>query len=277
MTRIRIWVWTLFLLACSMSPILARGQQVQVNGALTVQGGNNFHPFLVQDKHTFGTWFQLSNTSAGGKTWNIISSGPANGEGAGNLVITDLASGGNNNTIYLDGNVAISGNLTKGGGSFKIDDPVDPASKYLSHSFVESPDMMNVYNGNITTDKRGFATVELPNYFEALNCDYRYQLTVIGQFAQATVAKEITHNRFIIKTNRPDVKVSWQVTGIRHDAYANAHRIPVEENKPRQELGHYLHPELFGAPAEKAIGLTSYPKEPALGSNTEQGYLRAEK
>lgn len=217
----------------------------------------------------FGTWFQLSNTSAGGHTWNILSSGPTNGEGAGNLVITDLASAGNENTIYLDGNVAIAGNVTKGGGSFKIDDPLDPASKYLSHSFVESPDMMNVYNGNITTDRHGFATVELPNYFEALNCDYRYQLKVIGQFAQATVAKEITHNRFIIKTNRPDVKVSWQVTGIRHDAYANAHRIPVEENKPPQELGHYLHPELFGAPAEKTIGLTSYPKERALGSNSE--------
>jgi hypothetical protein len=91
------------------------------------------------------------------------------------------------------------------------------------------------------------------------------------------VAKEINHNRFTIKTNRPDVKLSWQVTGIRHDAYANAHRIPVEENKPPQELVHYLHPELFGAPSEKAIGLTSDAKEPALDSNTEQRYLSAAK
>jgi len=84
--------------------------------------------------------------------------------------------------------------LTKGSGSFKIDHPLDPAKKYLSHSFVESPDMMNVYNGNVTTDRHGFAIVTLPSYFEALNRDFRYQLTVIGQFAQAIVAEEISHN-----------------------------------------------------------------------------------
>jgi hypothetical protein len=115
--------------------------------------------------------------------------------------------------------------------------------------------MMNVYNGNVVTDKRGLALVTLPNYFGALNRDFRYQLTVIGQFAQAMVAKEINRNRFTIRTNKPGVKVSWQVTGIRHDAYANAHRIQVEEEKPPQEQGRYLHPELFGASPEQAIGM----------------------
>jgi hypothetical protein len=43
--------------------------------------------------------------------------------------------------------------------------------------------MMNVYNGNVVTDKRGMATVVLPDYFKALNRDFRYQLTVVGQFA----------------------------------------------------------------------------------------------
>jgi hypothetical protein len=105
--------------------------------------------------------------------------------------------------------------------------------------------MMNIYNGNVTTDARGVATVVLPDYFEALNGDFRYQLTVIGQFAQAIVAREIASGRFTIKTNRPKVKVSWQVTGIRHDAYANAHRIPVTEDKPTAEQGTYLHPDAF--------------------------------
>jgi hypothetical protein len=114
--------------------------------------------------------------------------------------------------------------------------------------------MMNVYNGNITTDRHGLATVTLPDYFEALNQDFRYQLTVIGQFAQAIVKREIENNRFTIKTDKPSVKVSWQVTGIRHDAYADAYRIPVEENKPSQEQGHFLHPELFGASEQQAIG-----------------------
>jgi hypothetical protein len=146
-------------------------------------------------------------------------------------------------TIDASGNVNIAGNLSKHGGSFKIDHPLDPANKYLYHSFVESPDMMNVYNGNITTNKRGLATVTLPDYFEALNQDFRYQLTVIGQFAQAIVARKIAHNQFVIRTNRSHVEVSWQVTGVRHDAWANAHRIPVEEDKPLQERGKYFHPE----------------------------------
>ena len=101
--------------------------------------------------------------------------------------------------------------------------------------------------------------VVLPDYFEGLNRDFRYQLTVLGQFAQAIVAKKIGDNRFVIRTNKPNVEVSWQVTGIRHDAYADAHRIQVEEEKPPQEQGHYLHPELFGAPAEQAIGYHAPP------------------
>ena len=161
---------------------------------------------------------------------------------------------GAGNGIF-NGNLNVSGKLTKGSGSFKIDHPLDPANKYLSHSFVESPDMMNVYNGNITTDNRGLATVTLPDYFGALNRDFRYQLTVIGRFAQAIVLREIRDNHFVIKTNKPGVKVSWQVTGIRQDAYANANRIPVEEVKSPKEQGHYLHPELFGAGSDKAINV----------------------
>jgi hypothetical protein len=36
------------------------------------------------------------------------------------------------------------------------------------------------------------------------------------QFAQAIGTREIGDSRFTIKTNRHEVKVSWQVTGIRH-------------------------------------------------------------
>jgi trimeric autotransporter adhesin len=49
-------------------------------------------------------------------------------------------------------------------------------------------------------------------------------------------------------------KVSWQVTGIRHDAYVDAHRIQVKVEKPPQEHGHYLRPELFGATPEQVVG-----------------------
>jgi hypothetical protein len=161
---------------------------------------------------------------------------------------------------WFNGNVDVDGNLSKAGGSFKIDHPLDPANKYLYHSFVESPDMMNIYNGNVMTDAQGDAVVPLPDWFETLNRDFRYQLTVIGQFAQAIVASEIAEGRFSIKTDKPNVKVSWQVTGIRQDAWANAHRIPVEQQKPQLERGFYLHPELYGAPEEKGVLWARDPK-----------------
>jgi hypothetical protein len=172
---------------------------------------------------------------------------------SGGVAVRGEAFGVNTMAGVFIGNVQIHGNLAKAGGSFKIDHPLDPTNKYLSHSFVESPDMMNIYNGNVTTDARGEVVVELPSYFTALNRQYRYQLTVVGQFAQAIVASEIENNRFTIKTNKPRVKVSWQVTGVRQDAYAEAHRIPVEEAKPAEERGTYLHPQAFGQPAEKGV------------------------
>jgi hypothetical protein len=158
------------------------------------------------------------------------------------------------------GDVEISGNLSKGGGSFKIDHPLDPQNKYLYHSFVESPDMKNIYDGNISTDQNGDATVQLPDWFEALNKDFRYQLTVVGTFAHAIVAEKIKNNQFTIKTNAPNVEVSWQVTGIRKDAYANKHRIAVEVDKPELERGTYLHPESFNQPEEKSALLVRYPQ-----------------
>jgi trimeric autotransporter adhesin len=197
----------------------------------------------------------------------------ANTSGSGLVLVGQSGSGftqifsvdASGNGVFA-GNLSVTGSVSKGSGSFKIDDPLDPARKYLYHSFVESPDMMNVYNGNITTDKHGLATVTLPEYFDALNRDFRYQLTVIGQFAQAIVQKEIDKNRFVIRTSKPGVKVSWQVTGIRQDAYANAHRIPVEEEKPAGEQGTYLHPELFGQPASKSIAAASKPPTAANGA-----------
>jgi hypothetical protein len=152
------------------------------------------------------------------------------------------------------GNTWVVGTLTKNAGAFRIDHPLDPANKTLTHSFVESPDMKNIYDGIVTTDASGEATVTMPDWFDALNRDFRYQLTAIGQFSQAIVLRELSGNQFSIKTDKPNVKISWQVTGIRHDAYANARRIPVEENKPAAFRGLYIFPEGFGFDQTRAIG-----------------------
>jgi len=161
---------------------------------------------------------------------------------------------------FFQGNVGITGIVSGGVVSFTIDHPLDPANKYLSHSSVESPDMMNIYNGNVVTDANGDAVVPLPEWFETLNRDFRYQLTVIGQFAQAIVTGEVANHQFSLKTDKPEVKVSWQVTGIRQDAWANAHRIPVEEEKNARERGHYIHPELYGASEEAGIQWALHPE-----------------
>ncbi|MHC4424935.1 MAG: hypothetical protein ACYSYV_02435, partial [Planctomycetota bacterium] len=113
---------------------------------------------------------------------------------------------------YFKGTVRVAGALIKAGGSFQIDHPLDPENKYLQHSFVESPDMMNVYNGNVTLDENGQVVVQLPEYFEALNRDFRYQLTCIGGFAPVYIAKKISDNRFKIAGGKSGMEVSWQVT-----------------------------------------------------------------
>jgi hypothetical protein len=154
---------------------------------------------------------------------------------------------------YFAGHVHVNGNLSKLGGSFQIDHPLDPANKYLYHSFVESPDMMNIYNGNVVLDDKGEAWVKLADWFEALNQDFRYQLTPIGGWAPLYVAEKIQGNRFKIAGGEPGLEVSWQVTGIRHDVWAEQNRIPVEEEKPADEKGLYLYPRGYGRPETETV------------------------
>jgi hypothetical protein len=197
-----------------------------------------------------GSFHKLNDASPYGDTTHVTlcPSGAVAGNFFGNVNINPAASPGTGN-----GNLSVNGTLSKGGGSFKIDHPLDPQNKYLYHSFVESPDMKNVYDGNVVLDAHGEALVELPDWFEALNSDFRYQLTSIGRFSPVYVAEEIAGNQFRIAGGRPGGKVSWQVTGIRQDAFAKAHRIPVEVEKVGEEKGRYLHPAEHGVSAEKAL------------------------
>lgn len=201
-----------------------------------------------------------SGTSATVSTGNSYGVYGSASNGATNYGFYGTATGGTAYAGYFAGNVTVTGTLAKGAGSFKIDHPLDPENKYLYHSFVESPDMMNIYNGNVITDADGNAVVTMPDYFEVLNKDFRYQLTVIGTFAQAIISEKITGNRFSIKTDRPNVEVSWMVTGVRQDKFANAHRIIPEVEKEAAFKGHYLHAAEWNMPAEKSIDYLTQPK-----------------
>jgi hypothetical protein len=182
----------------------------------------------------------FAQSQSGVGVWGVTNSGPFAG--------------------FFQGAVHVAGTLSKSGGGFRIDHPLDSPNKYLNHSFVESPEMKNVYDGVAVLDSKGEAAVTLPDWFEALNEGFRYQLTPVGTPApQLHVADEIAHAQFRIAGGVPGQRVCWQVTGVRKDPWARAHPVVVEEPKIDNERGHYLNPELFGQGEDQSIMEARYP------------------
>lgn len=162
---------------------------------------------------------------------------------------TDVFSVLPNGNSYTQGNVTASGSK-----QFVIDHPLDPANKVLTHICIESPEAFNLYQGLVTLDANGEAWVELPEYYDALNKDSRYQLTCVGGWAQVYIAEEVKNNRFRIAGGVPGMKVSWQVTGTRNDPWMRDNKPAVERLKKGEEAGTYFYPAGYGQPAEKSYG-----------------------
>lgn len=196
-------------------------------------------------KGTLGSNIGLLSLASSNPNTNIAVYGGTSGT-AGTTNLAGFFDG----DVTVAGDLNVTGSIAKGSGTFKIDHPLDPENKYLVHSFIESPKMLNIYNGKITTDAKGFAVVTLPEYVEAANKDFLYQLTVIGTFAQAIVKEELQDNQFLIQTNLPNVAVCWELTGVRADKYAEENRVIPELEKEKK--GTYLHPELYNEPKEKS-------------------------
>jgi len=183
----------------------------------------------------------------------------------------------NNNEIYgVFSNGAIGATGTK---SFVIDHPLDPENKTLKHYCAEGPEPLNIYSGTIVTDAAGTAWVQLPDYFEAINRDFRYTLTIVDDgdasptsrglqparsfdapdaarsedFPLAKIASKIRNNRFAIRTSQPNVEVSWEVKAVRNDRFVQRAGAPVEIEKSAADKGKYLVPALYDQPAEKGI------------------------
>jgi hypothetical protein len=204
--------------------------------------------------HNFGVYGGAYGDDAS-HLYGVFGSASSTGPGTKYGVYGATSGSGTRYAGYFAGNVSVSGTLSKSAGSFRIDHPLDPLNKYLQHSFVESPDMMNVYNGNVVLDESGEATVTLPDWFGALNRDYRYQLTAVGAPGpNLYIAEKVNANRFRIAGGPPGLEVSWMVTGIRQDPFANENRIQVEMEKPDGERGKYFSPTAYGLPEESGIG-----------------------
>ena len=220
------------------------------NGVYAVGGdgvGNAQADFAGDGGDFYGGFTPESSSGAAG--YGIYATG-----GVGGVGVAAYAG-------YFDGNIEVTGTVFGSVKDFKIDHPLDPANKYLVHTSVESSEMINIYSGNVVTDELGLVTVTLPDWFQAENTDFRYQLTVLGgRFAQAIVSKEVANNQFTISTNASNVKVSWQITAVRQDNYAKAHPVIVEQEKPASERGFYQNPELYGQPKEKQTEWARRPK-----------------
>ncbi len=201
-------------------------------------------------QHYTGVYGQVS----GGVGANYAVYGYATGGTSSYAIYGQAAVAASSYAGYFDGNVHVTGDLTGGKGASRIDHPLDPANRYLTQSYVESPEMKSVHDGVVVLDGRGEAWVELPEWFGALAGDFRYQLTAIGAAGpNLHVADKITDNRFRIAGGDPGMEVSWMVTGIRRDPFAEAYRTVVEEDKPAVEVGKYVNPELYGQPETMAV------------------------
>jgi hypothetical protein len=166
---------------------------------------------------------------------------PNNGSGYG---VYGTATGGSAFGVYANGRLGSSG--TK---SFMIDHPLDPENKFLYHYSTESPEVLNSYSGTITLDANGEAWVELPEYFEAINIDPRYQLTAIGAPAPMLhIANGVVNNEFRIAGGQAGMQVSWEVKAKRNDAFVAQLGAPVIREKVGVEQGRYLQPSLYGQP-----------------------------
>ncbi|MBN2858450.1 MAG: hypothetical protein JXN63_08620 [Candidatus Delongbacteria bacterium] len=189
-----------------------------------------------------------ANTTTGDHTRGLYAR--ANGGSSSNYGIYASASGtgATNYAGYFSGNVYVTGNMYANDYiEFKSDHPLDPENKTLSHSSVSSSEMLNVYSGNIVLDGKGNAIVQMPDWFEAYNAEFRYQLTGIGSSAPGLfISKELNSGEFGIGGGNPGMKVSWMVTAVRNDNYAKANPVQVVTEKKEKEKGYYLTPEVFG-------------------------------
>ncbi|MGZ4117526.1 MAG: hypothetical protein ACXVPY_08595, partial [Bacteroidia bacterium] len=161
----------------------------------------------------------------------------------------------NQNNLAAGFGVFANGDLGASGlKAFMIDHPLDPANKFLKHFSIESNEVLNVYRGNIVLDGNGEATVELPDYFNAINANFSYNLTAIGSQSNVFVKTEITDRTFEIAGGKPGQKVSWTVYADRNDKYVQENPdAKINEVDKADERGKYLIPALYGQPKEAGI------------------------
>ncbi|NOY50973.1 MAG: hypothetical protein GXO88_10485 [Chlorobi bacterium] len=204
-------------------------------------------------------WASQANNSSIGVYGRYNGNGSYDGTGVYGIAITSNSNRGygvygegNRYGIYANGDMGASGSK-----SFAIDHPLDPENKILKHYSIESPEVLNMYRGNIILDQKGEAVVRLPDYFNEININFSYQLTAVGMAAPGIFVKNEINEKgeFKIAGGNAGQKISWTVFADRNDPYMKTNRdkeVDVLE-KPDYEKGKYITPKLYGQPESKGI------------------------
>jgi hypothetical protein len=244
------------------------GNPPVVNAGVT---GLGYYGNLGQSQYRAGTGVFGLNTDQIGSLLDDAAGVTGNGGFAG--VIGNSQDPDGYGIASFTSILAIGDLVALGNKTFMIDHPSDPENKFLRHAALESNEALNVYRGNVICDADGNATVQLPDYFESINKEFSYNLTPVGGSApELHVSSEITNNKFIISGAKPGMKISWQVTSQRNDAYAQDHPFEAEQMKPERKRGTYLYPRAFGADDSKLFLRKTILNNPIHlnGAKTEQ-------
>jgi hypothetical protein len=242
--------------ASSDYPAIFGKHAVTDNWGVGVKGESRWRAIEGDASTASGTGTGLYGYATGdgsGNRYGVY--GTASGTGTGTRYgVYGYAAGGDAAWAgYFNGNV-YAANLKRSADETIIDHPLDPENKYLSHSSISSDQRLNVYNGNAIVGKNGKAVVELPDWFESYNKDFKYQLTAIGAPGpNLYISKKINNNKFEISGGTENMEVSWQITGVRNDKFAQKNSFSVESEKKNDEKGFYVNPEAYGYDVSKGI------------------------
>ncbi len=183
--------------------------------------------------------------------------GVASGLGTNHGVYGDAMGGTTNWAGYFNGNVNITGSISKGSGSFLIDHPDDPLNKTLRHNFVESPENLCLYRGKAKLDANGEGIVEMPSYFKSLTeeDEASINLTPVGKPFPTGCDWNDDFTAFTVY-GEPGREVYYIVLADRDDPVMRELYRPVEETKGENngwEKGKLLYPEAYGYPEEMGV------------------------
>jgi hypothetical protein len=231
-------------------------------GELQVYDSNN--TMIVKLKGEGLSFINSDNIGIGAtspyRVFNVFSSGTAvyaqtiSGNAAyghGNYGLSSTATDVYAGLFY--GNVHVAGWIYKHGAGFAIDHPVEPESKTLSHTAVESPENLLIYRGRIRLDSEGKAIVRLPTYFRALadEAGASIHLTAVGTPFLTGADWNGDRESFEVVGDR-NREVFWEVLAERNDPAVQGRRRPVEEHKTLTSepcpKGRLLFPKAYGYP-----------------------------